>query len=72
MTIISVKLPSGWAVIEETVEKLKHTIDLRRFEIVNENRLFLYFDEVISTFIFHLIYSGSKIKILIKDYSRRF
>lgn len=46
MSIISVKLPSGWTVIEETIEILKRSVELRRFEISNENRVFLYFDEV--------------------------
>lgn len=46
MSIISVKLPSGWKAIEETIEFLKISVELRRFEISNENRVFLYFDEV--------------------------
>ena len=46
MIITSVKLPSGWASLEETIELLKTKVELKRYEISNENRLFLYFDQV--------------------------
>ena len=46
MIITSVKLPSGWTSLEETIELLKTKVELKRYEISNENRLFLYFDQV--------------------------
>ena len=48
MSIVSIKLPSGWIAIEESIELLKEMVDLKRFEITNENRIFLYFDQVFS------------------------
>ncbi len=46
MAIISLKLPSGWNAIEESVEKLKSSANLKRFEAKDSN-LALYFDQVI-------------------------
>ncbi len=46
MSIVSIKLPTGWTAIEESIELLKEMVDLKRFEISNENRIFLYFDQV--------------------------
>jgi hypothetical protein len=47
MSIISIKLPSGWLPIEESLEKLKldEQLEIKRYE-TNENRIFLYFDKV--------------------------
>jgi hypothetical protein len=50
MAIISIRLPTGWMPLEDSVENLKQTVDLKRYEI-NENKLNLYFDEVIFSFI---------------------
>ena len=49
MSIVSIKLPSGWIPIEESIESLKEMVDLKRYEISNENRIFLYFNEVTET-----------------------
>jgi len=46
MSIVSIKLPSGWTPIEESIESLKEMVDLKRYEISNENRIFLYFNEI--------------------------
>ncbi len=46
MVLVSVRLPSGWSFIDETIDILKETVDLKRYEI-NENKIFFYFDEVI-------------------------
>ena len=45
MALVNIKLPSGWAAIEESVEKLKESVGVKLFEI-NENVIVLYFDEV--------------------------
>ena len=45
MALISIKLPSGWIPIEETIQILKKTFDLKRFEL-KENLIVLYFDQV--------------------------
>ena len=47
MAIVNFRLPSGWKPIEESIEILKYMdTQLKRYEI-NENRVSLYFDEVI-------------------------
>ena len=51
MVIIGLRLPSGWQGVEDTIKKLENSHDLRRYEL-NENKLNLYFDEVI----FHNIF----------------
>ena len=45
MALVSIKLPSGWKALEEKIEVLKRSIDLKRYE-VNENIIVLYFDEI--------------------------
>ena len=45
MAIVSLKLPSGWNAIEQSVERLKSSSNLKRFEIKDSN-VALYFDEV--------------------------
>jgi len=45
MALVNIKLPSGWASIEESVEKLKESVGVKLFEI-NENVIVLYFDEI--------------------------
>lgn len=50
MALVSVKLPSGWTPIEESIDKLKSTAELKRYEI-NENIVVLYFDQVRELFV---------------------
>lgn len=50
MALVSVKLPSGWVPIEESIDKLKSTVELKRYEI-NENIVVLYFDQVRQPFV---------------------
>jgi len=45
MAMVSLKLPTGWNAIEESVERLKRSASLKRFEIKDCN-VALYFDEV--------------------------
>ena len=45
MVIVALRLPTGWEVVEETIESLKKSDDLKRDEI-NENKVDLYFDQV--------------------------
>lgn len=54
MAMVNIKLPSGWVPIEESIEKLKSSVDLKRFEI-NENLIVLYFNEVTIYLNFSLI-----------------
>jgi hypothetical protein len=55
MAMVSVKLPSGWVPVEESIERLKSTAELKRYELA-ENVAVLYFDQVKPTlaFIFFL------------------
>ena len=70
MALISIKLPSGWLPIEKTIQILKKTIDLKRFEL-KENIIVLYFDQVNSLISFSLsniqIYSLKKKISINKD-----
>jgi hypothetical protein len=56
MAIVNIRLPSGWIPIEESIEKLKYMdAQLKRYEI-NENKVSLYFDEVITLIILLMTY----------------
>lgn len=52
MAIVSLRLPSGWIPIEDTIENLvkDEKLNLKRHEI-NENKISLYFDEVLIIFV---------------------
>lgn len=47
MAIVAIRLPSGWEADQDSIQKLTQTVDLKRFEVV-ENKISLYFDQVIS------------------------
>ena len=56
MAIVNIRLPSGWIPIEESIEKLKYMdAQLKRYEI-NENKVSLYFDEVITLIVLLMTY----------------
>lgn len=54
MVIIGLRLPSGWHGVEDSIKKLENSHDLRRYEL-NENKLSLYFDEVIFLIIYNYL-----------------